>query len=207
MALVNLLYRCPLCGTDPARGAGDRAMCDACGAAFSRRRGERTIHVRSPSTGSRDIPVHALMAAIEAFGGPMTSARGDDGKVSYEATVQLRRSNRERPVRYRGEVLGFAEALEEPEPGLLRITKDRLALFGPGDEAIVDEWPLLSLWAVQTASSTLQISLADGSVFQFRFTDDSLYRWERLLHTLLREAYRREGKGEIVEFQPRIVTE
>lgn len=71
---------------------------------------------------------------------------------------------------------------------------------------LLEEWPLLDIRAVQTSSSSLQISPQGGGVVQFRFQGDSPRRWEDLLRRTLREAYRRAGRGEILEFQPRIVT-
>jgi hypothetical protein len=70
-----------------------------------------------------------------------------------------------------------------------------------------ETWPLLEIRAVQTSSSCLQFSPASGGLVELRFPHDSPFRWETLLRNALRRVYRREGLGEIVEFQPRIVAE
>jgi hypothetical protein len=114
----------------------------------------------------------------------------------------VRRASRELPVWYHGSLQGFAEKLNEPVEGTLRLTEEELSLSAPG--AGMERWPLLTLGAIQTSSSSLQISPKEGGVVQFRFEDDSPKRWEDLLRLAVRRAYRRQGRGEIIEFQPRI---
>ena len=60
---------------------------------------------------------------------------------------------------------------------------------------------------MQTSSSSLQVTIPSGELIQLRFSLDSPRRWEQLLKAALQKAYREAGRGEIVEFQPRIVTE
>jgi hypothetical protein len=126
----------------------------------------------------------------------------------------VRRSGEEAPVRWGGELLGFAEAMGGPVSGTVQLTPDALILHSHGgeeqgttQEASPEIWPLLDIRAVQTSSSSLQFSPSKGGLVQLRFRNDSPFRWEVLLRTALRQAYRREGLGEIVEFQPRIVVE
>jgi len=77
---------------------------------------------------------------------------------------------------------------------------------GAGEQDSRLSWSLLEIRAVQTSSSSLQFSPRGGGLVELRFPYDSPLRWETLLRGALRRAYRREGRGEIVEFQPRIVT-
>ena len=62
----------------------------------------------------------------------------------------------------------------------------------------------MDLRAVQASSSSLQVYTLAQELVHFRFLEDSAFRWDCLLQETLRAAYRAAGKGEIVEFQPRI---
>jgi len=143
------------------------------------------------------------------FGHRLASKLDPEGLQDEDRTalVQVRRgAGREGPVIYRGEVLGFAEELGEPEEGLLELNTTALILRDPERRSTPrGVWSLLDIQAVQTTSSALQISPAAGGVVHFRFLDDSPRRWEELLHSRIRDAFRLEGRGEILEFQPRIV--
>jgi hypothetical protein len=211
MPLTYLLYRCPRCGHDPLGGEKDEALCSACGTWFGRGGEGSLIHVRESTGEEWEVPSRLLTASIQALGGPGPRARDREGRIRYEAEVEVRVAREESPFRFRGELLGFAETLGVGVPGVLEITDEALT-FSPsvtseshsGSEGIRGSWPLLDIRAVQTSSSALQISPREGGLVQFRFRIDSPRRWEELLHMALREAYRRAGLGEITEFQPRI---
>jgi ribosomal protein L37E len=202
--LTYLLYRCPRCGHDPLEGEKDEALCSACGTWFGRGREEGRIRIREESGSAWEVPSGLLTAAIQALGGPGPRARDRLGGLRYETEVDVRIAMEEAPVRFRGELLGFAETLGPGTSGVLEITDEALTFSAPGEGG--RQWPLLDIRAVQTSSSSLQISPREGGLIQFRFRMDSPRRWEELLHLALREAYRRAGLGEITEFQPRIVT-
>lgn len=207
MPLRHLLYRCPACGHDPTSGIKDVAECPECGASYRRGRSDPGRILVTPPDGSpgREVRAGRLVDAIEELGGPRTAARAADGTVRYEANVEARRSEGDDlPLRYRGEVLGFVERLGEGQDARLVATGEALSLLRNGDP--VNHWNLLDIAAIQASSSALQISTREARVVQFRFRDDSPKRWEDLLRWLVAEAYRREGRGEVVEFQPRIVT-
>ena len=194
-------------------GEEDQASCPDCGAEFARGSVGGRIRVTVPGEGSWEVPSPRLTAAISAQGGPESRARDAQGQLLYGARVQARRAEEEHPVWFKGELQGFAERLEAPVVGFLQIGEEGLTLLPPPDTAAdegdnpLGHWPFMSLGAVQTSSSSLQISPKEGGLVEFRFLGDSPRRWEDLLRSGLREAYRREGRGEIVEFQPRIVAE
>ena len=108
------------------------------------------------------------------------------------------------PVKLGGEVVGFVEALGSAQRGWLDVT-DRELTFRAEDTTELAVTPLDSIRAIQTSSSSLQVG-TDRGLSQFRFETDSLRRWETLLRELVRREYLRRGRGEILEFQPRIVT-
>lgn len=221
MPLTYLLYRCPRCGHDPLRGEKDEAWCPGCGVRFSRGGEGALIRVQEGSGEIWEVPGHRLVAAMEARGPGDASYDGPTPGLPRRTDVKVRRSGLESPVRWNGHLLGFAEAMGEAAPGVLTLHEESLEIrMDPGappalgteeggaqEEAGLLVWPLLELRAVQTSSSSLQFSPSSGGLVELRFPQDSPFRWESLLREALRRAYRRAGRGEIVEFQPRIVTE
>jgi hypothetical protein len=115
----------------------------------------------------------------------------------------MRQSTSEAPVYFRKRLLGFAESYGGSRSGVLEASDDVLR-FREGDGPVFD-WGLLDIRALQTSSSTVQITPRHGAMAQFRFVSDSPRRWEELICHLLSEAWLRAGRGRIVEFQPRIV--
>lgn len=214
MPLTYLLYRCPRCGHDPLEGSGDEAACAGCGVHFSRGGEGGLIRVEEPSGESWEVQGHRLTAAMASFpSGQEAFGKSASGPIR-SAEVRVRQSGEESPVRWGGELLGFAEAMGETRVGILEISGRALTLRpnprgeeGPQRSAGWKTWDLLDIRAVQTSSSCLQFSPSTGGLLEFRFPNDSPYRWETLLRDALRKAYRREGLGEIVEFQPRVVAE
>ncbi len=204
MPLRHVLYRCPDCGHDPVAGEKDEATCPGCGTTFARPgRGSRVRVTRSHG-GEEWAGLHALVDRIRAGGGALARARAEDGSLRYSADVTVRRSTGEEPAYLDGRVIGFFERMGSDTQGALTVTDDGLDLLTGTGERL--SWPFDAVRALQTASASVQISLADGSVVQFEFLDDSPFRWEELLRFALRQWHREQGKGEILEFQPRIVT-
>jgi 1-acyl-sn-glycerol-3-phosphate acyltransferase len=130
------------------------------------------------------------------------TSEGSPGRVIRRAAVSLRAGAGEGPIRFRGELLGFAERLTRARFAVLELTPSVLGLQGG---AWGSRGALLDLRAVQASSSSLQVVLGDGTLFHVRFGDDSPKHWEELLHVAVQEAYRAAGRGKILEFQPRIV--
>ena len=214
MPLVYLLYRCPRCGQDPLDGEKDEAHCSACGTRYSRGGEGGLIRVQEASGRLWEVPGHRLAEVLEGWIAEDSAVSEDPELPLHESRVEVRQTSRQSTVRLRGELLGFAEAMGDPFPGTLRLTSTALILWtgtrpkggsGPGNPS--ETWPLLGIGAVQTSSNSLQFSPSGGGLVEFRFPEDSPYRWETLLRTALRKAYRRENLGEIIEFQPRIVVE
>ena len=197
MSLVVFLYRCPACGHDPLVGKGDRARCGACGTRFERgKRGQ----IRA---GDSVRPARDLARAIEEFGGPLTAATAPDGSIRYTTRVEAVRCVAMDPIQGLNEFLGFAERWGEAVPGTLQAT-DAAVSFSPDGEGEGGHVSHLDLRAIQTASSALQLVTAAG-LTQYRFLEDSVLRWESLLRTLVRRSWADAGRGEVAEFQPRIV--
>lgn len=229
MPLRHLLYRCPICGADPTVGRGDAALCAGCGASFHRDRGAR-IRVCGPGEGEHVERVADLVDAIASRGGPLPAATREDGSIAYAAAAVLRRRVDEAAVLYGGEVTGFAERMGEGRAGVVAVTDRELRFAAevsgarrgpdgtaagarsgggdgaaaPGADGEIRRWPLLDISALQTSSGALQLSLKPDELVELRFVTDSPWRWELLVEHLLREAWRGEGRGEIVEFRPRI---
>jgi DNA-directed RNA polymerase subunit RPC12/RpoP len=210
MPLTYLLYRCPRCGHDPTVGEGDEAHCPACDTRFSRGREGGRIRVRAPGDEVWEVSSQRLTAAVDAWNRSAEHPEAAEAALSRAAQVEVRRSAREEPFRFGGELLGFVETLGEAREGVLELSSGALTLWPEGGRGEgpdpVDQWPLLDIRALQTSSSSLQISPGDGGMIQFRFRDDSPRRWEDLLRRVLKNAYRKAGLGEILEFQPRVVT-
>lgn len=207
MSLRDLLYRCPSCGQDPVEGRKDRVRCPACHTIYERGGGPARIRVRVRDGEPRSVPAHRLVQSVQDQGGPFPAARTEDGSIRYESEARVRRARGEGAVHYRGHLLGFAEKLEKGRTATLRLADDILEVTETGGEGVASRWNVLDLRAVQASSSSLQIYTVAGDLVHFRFVDASPVRWEALLQGVLRRAYRKAGRGEIVEFQPRITVQ
>jgi len=185
-------------------GEKDRAACPKCGRSFVRVREGRKIRIIESDGQVERALVQTLVGDIERMGGSLATAREADGRIGHRADVLMRRSAHEEPVHHQGRLLGYFERMGDPVPGVVSIDESHIR-FHPGGGGATLDWPLLTLRAIQTSSSALQISPDETAIIQFKFLSDSPFRWEDLLRSLLRRAYEREGRGEIIEFQPRII--
>lgn len=197
MALSDLLWACPECGA--VGGIGAEGRC-ACGTVFRRGKGslvrarsaDGRVAVRSPDQWVDRLPsMHALL-------------EDTDGDTVRRARAVAREATSTAPIRKGGRFLNRIERYGEKRAATLEMRRDGLLYRPEGEEARI--WPFDALTAVQTSSSTLQINARGHPLVSFRLLDDSIYLWEQLLHAALRDFYRRTGRGEIAEFQPRIVT-
>lgn len=193
-------------------GVGDEVRCLSCAAIYARGGEGGMIRIRDGSGAVSERPSTGLSRLIQ----PPKGARSDGGglQLPRRAAVEVRIADGENPVWFRGELVGFVEDLGEGREGLLELTEEALLLWGPeakpagwGAEAPMARWDLLEISAIQTSSGSVQISPVSGGLVHFGFATDSPFRWDHLLQEAVKEAYRREGRGEIVEFQPRIIVE
>jgi len=205
MALKDVLYRCPVCGHEDMAGRKDHAHCPSCGRHYLRGPAPARIRIEEPG-GERTVPARELVRRVNSEAEPVTGdpADGGDGSAGgiEETPVRVRWGVGEDTVRYRGELLGFTERLGPRSEMRLRLTKNALELLGDADHR--RRWNLMDLRAVQASSSSLQVYTLAQELVHFRFLEDSAFRWEALLQSTLRQAYLEAGRGEIVEFQPRI---
>jgi hypothetical protein len=145
-----------------------------------------------------------LAASFVAGGGSsheLSEPPEGDG-TSIQAAASMRIATGERTLWAGGAVLGYIERLGRRTVGTLRLSHEGLAFVEDGGR--VHSWALEDVRALQGSSSTVQISPATGGVVSFRLRSDSSRRWEDLLKDRLRALWREQGRGEIVEFQPRI---
>ncbi|NIP82507.1 MAG: hypothetical protein GWM90_26110 [Gemmatimonadetes bacterium] len=202
MAIPDLLWACPECGEDGGLQPGGKdARCRACGTRFQRERGaairavrpDGTSEIRSPAEWLDRLPHPRDIVGKGRSDAPIRAAKVDISEVTGHEAVH-------------GET-GYLNRIElwgEESPGTLALWRDRLVV-APEDHS-PDDWPLETLTAVQTSSSSLQLKRSGAPLVSFRFHADSSFFWERLVRAALRDFYGRTGRGEIVEFQPRIVT-
>ena len=132
---------------------------------------------------------------------PMELGDGSGGVFRYSAQAMVSWRVREAPIWRGGKLLGYSETMGPPSPGTATADREAISIESSGQSG---RWGYLELRAVQTSSSSLQISLPGDRLVQLCFTVDSPKRWEDLLRQLVREAYQRAGRGFVREFQPRI---
>jgi hypothetical protein len=206
MALSDLLWACPICGEPGTVDAGGRCHC---GVTFTRARGAR-IQARMPDGATVD---RTAAEWIDLLPDPATRLEAGEGgadsapspRIVRRARVVAREATGTTIVRGEGGAyLNRVEVYGPRRTGTLELGQERLIFRPEGQEPL--EWPLDALSALQASSSTLQLKDRRRPLVSFRFLDDSIYLWESLIQAALRAHYRRTGRGEIVEFQPRIVS-
>jgi hypothetical protein len=129
-----------------------------------------------------------------------------DGKPDRPAAlgpepVELRLASRRVAIRRKGRLLGWRDELGPPRSGTLRLDNGILRFEGEGGPV---DWRLEAITAIQPTSASLQIKAKGETVASIRFPSASVRLWEDVLHSRIRQAWREAGRGEIVEFQPRI---
>lgn len=209
MPLIHFLYRCPWCGQDPLDGGdGDTASCPACFRRYERGDAPGRIRVTAEGREVSQVPAYELSRRLNEMGGPVPRAACFDGTLEYDALVEATFSTSEVGVRWQGTLMGFFERFNLAQPGWLRLEKNLLRFTpeggGIGDSPGGSEWRILDIRSLQAVSSALQMTGTDGILAQFRFVDDSPRRWEDLMRAAVVSAWREAGKGDVVEFQPRI---
>jgi hypothetical protein len=198
MSLSDLLWACPECGRVGGVSRDGRCVCGVVfvrgeGASIEARHPDGRVELRQPAEWSDGLPEPASLLPPGA------------GERVREARVKVRRAIGEAVVRGTGRAyLNRIERYGAEEEGTLELRGDRVVYRPDGAPPLA--WGLDELTGIQPSSSTLQVKARHQPVVSFRFPEDSVLLWEMLLHAALRAHYRRSGRGEIAEFQPRIVT-
>lgn len=205
MAIRDLLWACPQCGREgglqPAR---DRAeVCTACRTTFRRGRGASIVAVTPDGTSLELSPAEWVgrlpdLESIERF-----RADRPEHAALHEERARARFVDGERIIRKGRTFMNRVETFGPYIDGRLRLDAMRIT-FRP-DRGEARGWTLDSITAVQPSSSTLQIKARGEGVVSFTFPDGSARFWEEIVCLALRRRFRQTGKGEISEFQPRIV--
>lgn len=218
MAIRDLLWACPIChGEDALAPVRKGERCQECDTLFTRdkralitaRQPGRPPLTRSPAEWLDRLPGLEIEERI---------ARAEEqGEVIKRGAASVRTENGSRPAYFRGTYLNRIESFGPPRPGVLELEAGRLT-FRPDEEAgangVTDPnmsdgeiiWDLDAITAVQPSSSTLQINARGVPLTSIRVPGGSIRLWEELICAALRHRYRTTGRGEIVEFQPRICT-
>lgn len=200
MALSDLFWACPACGEDRALAAPE-AGCSACATRFLRGSGGSIRAVAADGTETS----RSAAEWLEDLPKPSSLLENDPVRT---ARVRIRTVAGEAKVFGEAGYLNRVEVFGPDGRGRLRLHSDRLVVArgmeGKGDTR--EMWPLETLTAIQTSSNSLQVKRKGAPLVAFRFEDDAIYLWEHLLRAALRDFYGRTGRGEIREFQPRIVT-
>ncbi len=198
MALTDLFWACPVCGARDAvqdgREEKGSARCTRCGSQFRRVSGANIELERPDGTRETASAAHWLDRLP-----PMEALLSE--RPIREARATLRVANAERTIQEHGRYLNRIEIFGDGDEGTLRLLPDGVAFHGTRGDVV---WSFDDLTAIQPSSHTLQLKARGRPVASLRFDDDSVRLWEELLMLAVREFYRREGKGEVVEFQPRI---
>lgn len=203
MAIPDLLWACPACGRDRGLGPDRRGYrCTGCGTAFSRGQGA-AIQADAPDGSSTALRPVEWLARLPDPQSLVRERAGGGGEIRA-ARASARWVTGFDPVSGEHGYLNRIEVWGQPTPGRLELRSDRL-VWDPAEKS-ADTWPLGSLTAVQASSRAVQLNRSGAPLVELRFHDDSIFLWERLLHAALRDFYGRTGRGDIVEFQPRIVT-
>lgn len=211
MAIRDLLWACPLCGqVDGLTRTDAGESCAACGALF--RRGKRSlIQVTRPDGTVEARPAAQWATMLPAEPPPLTGERGEAGGESGEGRPAPARQTRvlvrfalgDEAIRWGGVYLGAMERLGPERPGTLTLTSRTLELTLDGGER--HTWPLDDVAALQASSTSVQLRPRGAPIVSFSFPESSSRLWDESIARALRARWRTLGRGEILEFQPRIV--
>lgn len=189
--IKDLLWSCVVCGApESLRVDRKTERCEECGASYAR--GDGAEIVVETKDGRREVRRAGEWAAMLP---PVVPAGS--------ATCSLSIAHSDEPIHSYGEYFGRFEKFGEARIGTMSLDGDALSFEVDGE---TDRWPLLDLSAIQLSSSTLQVKPKRRPVMTIRFAQSSPKLWQERLEKAVREAYARAGLGDVVEFQPRIVT-
>lgn len=192
MAIKDLFWACPLCQAVGAlRSAGRHDRCAQCGASFRRGRGARIVADTAAGARLEHEPAEWLRRIPASVnGGP---------PVLGPERARVRVARAARPLRGRGELMGWIETFGPFRDGMIALAEEGLSFSGPG---LTLHWPVDRITAVQPTSSALQVKARGQPVAGIRFLEGSVRLWEDRIQAAIRALWRRTGRGEIAEFQP-----
>ena len=193
MSLRDLIHRCPSCGESTLQRDAEGVDCTGCRRVYRQADDGDGFRVTDQDGEHIELGVGDLVDQM--------SGLGEDSGLLHASAI-ARFAFAEQPVRYRGALIGFFEERGRDVAGKLDLDDETLRFREEDGE--LHEWGLLDLRAVQTASAAVQISPLEGGLVSFRVLEDSPRRWEETLKARLRKRWRAAGRGEILEFQPRI---
>jgi hypothetical protein len=198
VAIHYLLYACVECGREGGikRDKADKGaeVCDRCHARYTRIDGAR-IQCESPN---KPAVVHTAAEWLDILA-EMGLAR----EFGHEARVVLRISEHQKPYYELGVYLGRIEQFGAPIEGEFSMTAETIRFVSPTGPSF--EWRLDDLTAVQPSSTSLQLKIRHGPILSFKFPGGSPLLWEERIHAALQARFTATGRGNILEFQPRIV--
>lgn len=206
MAIRDLLWACPCCGREgalqPTRGAARGAeVCQGCATSFSRGKGAAIVAWR---------PGHPpLVLSPAEWLDRLPGLDLEGGDVVRREPATLRTETGSMPVSFRGTYLNRIERLGPPRRGVLELHPRKVVFHPAADPKDATEpvtWDFDEITAVQPSSSTLQLSARGMPLAALQVPGGSIRFWEELICTALRHHYHSTGRGEIIEFQPRIAT-
>jgi hypothetical protein len=193
VAIHYLLYACVECGReDSLKAEKDAEVCERCHTRYTRVEQAR-IRVEPPNQPAIDRTAAEWLDLLNETG----LAR----ELGHSVRVLLRIANQQKPYRHSGIYLGHVEQFGAPLEGELQV--DAEAIRFTGTQSFI--WPLDELTAVQPSSTSLQLKVRRGPVLSLKFPDSSPLLWEERIRHAVQERYTQAGKGEILEYQPRIV--
>jgi 1-acyl-sn-glycerol-3-phosphate acyltransferase len=181
--IQRLLYRCPLCGTEPWL---ERGRCQGCGASVKVGRDRSTVTI----AGQTDT-VAGWTAAVRRLD------RLPEGGLT-RALVQVSAERRRGLRRLAGGLAAVFYRRRPLGPARLRLTADRLQVEGPRLQAAIG---LDDLRAVTIESHTVILDSRSHGVLFFDFPRGAGKRWEDALDQAL---VRFHAPREIQEFCPRL---
>jgi hypothetical protein len=197
MAIRDLLWACPVCGTFASIRAAGRGTerCDHCGTTYRRGRGA-SIEVREPGTKAQAHHPATLVDRLR----PVSEMPLPEGRLG-PAPALIRVQRTIKTVRDGEDFLGRIEVFGPAVSATVTLDQRTLAAGIP-ERPIV--WPLETITAVQPSSSTLQINSRAHPLVSFQFIDHSVRLWEEALQARLRSVHRDAGNGRIVQFHPHV---
>ena len=213
MAIRDLLWACPLCGTVGGIVRADKGeRCRACAAVFRRvegarievRRADGRTETRSATEWSALLPAEPPTTTAAAGAREVDPGEGQGRAPARRDRVLARFAMGGVAIRHAGRFIGTMERFGPERPGELVLGEESIGLRL--DEGERHDWRLDDIAALQASSRTVQLRPRGQDIVSYAFPESSARLWEESIAAALRRRWRESGRGEIVEFQPRIVT-